>query len=177
MMSLFRQWPFTIMIILLLMNNATQAQTAYEKELDPQHEGGLIIKGLINKYTLINEPTFTWYIQSQQSYQPDQALIAAFENARDKGFQFVLFGGAWCDDTQYILPRFFKILDQSGFSEGAVTFFGVDRFKKTIGNMATVFNISRVPVIIVMKDGKEKGRVVEYGTTGKWDLELLELIK
>jgi len=30
---------------------------------------------------------------------------------------------------------------------------------------------------IVMKDGKEVGRVVEYGKTGKWDVELAELLK
>jgi hypothetical protein len=28
-----------------------------------------------------------------------------------------------------------------------------------------------------MKDGKEVGRVVEYGQTGKWDVELAELLK
>jgi hypothetical protein len=34
-----------------------------------------------------------------------------------------------------------------------------------------------VPTIIVMKSGKEIGRVVEYGKSGEWDKELLELIK
>jgi hypothetical protein len=29
----------------------------------------------------------------------------------------------------------------------------------------------------VMKNGMEVGRVVEYGKTGKWDLELAELLK
>jgi len=176
-MSHIRPWPFTIIVILLLMNNATQAQTAYEKSPDPEHAGGLIYKGLINKYTLINEPSFVWYAQSQQSYQPDTAVISVLAKAQSQGYHFILFGGTWCDDTQYILPRFFKILDQCGFSEEAVTFFGVDRSKKTISNIAAAFQISRVPVIIVMKEGKELGRVVEYGATGKWDLELLDLIK
>jgi hypothetical protein len=29
----------------------------------------------------------------------------------------------------------------------------------------------------VMKDNKEIGRVVEYGKTGKWDVELAEILK
>jgi len=28
-----------------------------------------------------------------------------------------------------------------------------------------------------MKDGKEVGRVVEYGKTGKWDTELGQILK
>ena len=37
-------------------------------------------------------------------------------------------------------------------------------------------NITNVPTIIVMKNGKEIGRVVEYGKTGKWDKELAEIV-
>ena len=33
-----------------------------------------------------------------------------------------------------------------------------------------------VPTIIVMKDGKEIGRVVEYGKNGMFDKELGEII-
>jgi len=170
------KFSFTFYFI-LQMNLFANAQIAYEKLPDAEHPGGLIFKGYINKYTLINESTFTWYAQSQNTYQPDVAMIAGFEKAKQMGFQFVLFGGTWCDDTQFILPRFFKILDQSGFPDEAVSLFGVDRSKKTLGHIAAAFQISRVPVIIIMKEGKEVGRVVEYGTTGKWDNEVLELIK
>ena len=38
------------------------------------------------------------------------------------------------------------------------------------------FNVVNVPTIIVMKDGKELGRVVEYGNTGKWDKELADIL-
>lgn len=161
----------------LQMNLFANAQTAYEKMPDPEHPGGLVYKGYINKYTLINENTFAWYAQSQNAYQPDNSLIEAFAKGKDKGYQFVLFGGTWCDDTQYILPRFFKLLERTGYPDASVSFFGVDRSKQTLGNIANAFQVSRVPVIIVMKEGKEIGRVVEYGTTGKWDLELAALLK
>jgi hypothetical protein len=37
-------------------------------------------------------------------------------------------------------------------------------------------NIINVPTIIVMKKGRELGRVIEYGKTGKWEKELADII-
>jgi hypothetical protein len=54
--------------------------------------------------------------------------------------------------------------------------FGVNRAKTSLGNIAKAFNVTLVPTIIVMKEGKEIGRVVEYGKTGKWDKELAEIL-
>ncbi|HNF42654.1 MAG TPA: thioredoxin family protein, partial [Ferruginibacter sp.] len=73
-------------------------------------------------------------------------------------------------------PKFFKIQEKSGVPDEAVTFFAVNRDKKTLGNICDAFQVNLVPTIIVMKNGKEIGRVVEYGKTGKWDKELVDLI-
>ena len=69
-----------------------------------------------------------------------------------------------------------KYRELNGLSD-AISFFAVDRNKKTIGGITGAFKIINVPTIIVMKDGKEVGRVVEYGKTGQWDKELTELLK
>ena len=69
------------------------------------------------------------------------------------------------------------MLFRSGVPDSVISFFGVNRQKKSLGNIAEAFGITNVPTIIVMKDGKELGRVVEYGKTGKWDNELAELMK
>ncbi len=68
------------------------------------------------------------------------------------------------------------MLDTAGITEDHVTLVGVDYSKKAIGNLAEAFNIQRVPTFIVLKDGKEVGRVVEYGTSGQWDKELSEIV-
>jgi hypothetical protein len=64
----------------------------------------------------------------------------------------------------------------SGVPDNAITFFAVNRAKKSLGNIADAFGVVNVPTIIVMKDGKEVGRVVEYGKTGKWDKELADFV-
>ena len=71
---------------------------------------------------------------------------------------------------------FLNCRKQSGIPDDAITMFGVNRAKTSLGNIAKAFNVTLVPTIIVMKDGKEIGRVVEYGKTGKWDKELAEII-
>ena len=152
------------------------AQSPYVSFADKNHPEQHILNGIITKYALQNDSTYQWYNSSQSSYTPAAPVVTAMQASIGK-VQFVLFGGTWCEDTQFILPKFFKIQEQSGFPDAAISFFATDRSKKTIGGITDAFKITNVPTIIVMKDGKEIGRVVEYGKTGQWDKELAELLK
>jgi len=76
-----------------------------------------------------------------------------------------------------IVPQFFKLQEMSGVPDSLITFFGVNRKKKSLEGIAEAFGITNVPTIIVMKNGKEIGRVVEYGKKGQWDKELAEIIR
>jgi thiol-disulfide isomerase/thioredoxin len=152
------------------------AQTPYTSSKDEKHPDVTVLNGIISKYALENNAAFGWYPANQSAYTPATEIINAMEAAKDK-VQFVIFGGTWCEDTQFILPKFFKLQELAGFPDNNISFFGVNRAKQALGNIAAAFKITNVPTIIVMKDGKEIGRVVEYGKTGKWDLELAELLK
>jgi hypothetical protein len=66
-------------------------------------------------------------------------------------------------------------LDVAGFSDDRITLIGVDRNKKTISHFTDAFNVINVPTIMVMKDGKEIGRIVEYGRYGMVEKELAEI--
>lgn len=162
------------MIVNIIASN-TNAQTPYTNTINDRKE--TVLNGIITKYAIANNDVLkTWYASNQTSYKPDAAVLVAMEAAKGK-IQFVIFGGTWCEDTQFILPKFFKLQEQAGITDNAISFYGVDRAKKTLGNLNDAFKITNVPTIIVMKDGKEVGRVVEYGKTGKWDVELAELLK
>ena len=164
-----------IAVFAILGFNSANAQAGFTSTIDDKNV--TILNGVITKNDLAENPAFkNWYPANQVSYKTDTAVINAMANAKDK-VQYVIFGGTWCEDTQFILPKFFKLQEQSGIAENNISFYGVDRSKKTIGNIAAAFKITNVPTIIVMKDGKEVGRVVEYGKTGKWDVELATLLK
>lgn len=166
-------FPLALILLSLLAN----AQSPYVSYEDSTHKGTLILNGLISKYILINdEKDFKWYINSHNGYSATPTVLNAMEGAKGK-YQFLVFGGTWCEDTQFILPKFFKLQEQSGIADNDISFIGVTREKKSLGNLTHVFNIINVPTIIVLKEGKEVGRVVEYGKTGQWDKELAELLK
>lgn len=164
-----------ITFISVLITIASFSQTQYEVTPDPKHPDAKILKGIINKDLVKNDTSYKWYSESQKSYAAsDTAIIGALQ--RNNTVNYIVFGGTWCDDTRYVLPKFFMLQEKAGIADSRISFFGVDRQKQTLGNLAAALNITNVPTIIVMKNGKEVGRVVEYGKTGKWDKELAEIV-
>lgn len=166
---------FCLVVNLALVTNL-YAQTPYTVSKDEKHPEVTVLTGIVTKYALQNYDLFSWYTSNQAIYEPAPEIVKAMELAKDN-VQFVVFGGTWCEDTQFIIPRFFKLQELSGFPDKNISFFAVNRNKVTLGNITAAFRVTNVPTIIVMKDGKETGRIVEYGKTGKWDAELAELLK
>jgi len=165
-----------IILTAVLFSTYASGQAQYEILQDPKHPKEHILRGIINKYLVQNDGSYGWYTQSQTNWRPDTATLNAFEAAKTQ-YQFIVFGGTWCEDTQAVVPKFFKLLELSGVEDTVVSFFGVNRAKKTLGSICDAFNIKNVPTIIVMKDGVEKGRVVEYGKTGMWYKELADILR
>ena len=152
------------------------AQTQYQHIADDKHPGSTMLKGIISKDIVKNDTAYKWYAENQKIYaNPDAAIVNSFKKNKDS-VNYIVFGGTWCDDTQFILPKFFILQEKAGISNERITLFAVDREKQTMGNISSAFKIINVPTIIVMKNGTEKGRVVEYGKTGKWDKELADIL-
>lgn len=158
--------------LVLLFNAPAFAQTA---EVSHDAEGNKILKGFITKQQLATDSSFGWFFKNQHDYTPDQSALKALKANKDS-VNIIAFGGTWCGDTKYILPKFFVLADAAGLSQDRITLLGVDHDKKTIQHLSEAFHIENVPTFIVMKNGKEIGRVVEYGTTGMFDRELGEII-
>lgn len=168
---------FIIAALVFIKTAQAQTQQQYVVLADSSENNAKMLKGIITKSDLMADTSFNkWYAESQRIYpRPDTAAVNAFRNNKDNIY-FLFFGGTWCEDTHFILPKFFKIQEVSGFPENHVTVFAVDRKKNVTGNLAHAMNIKATPTIVVMKNGKEIGRVVEYGKTGHWDTELAAII-
>lgn len=122
------------------------------------------------------DAAFAWFADNAKGYKPEASALQALKTYKDS-INIIAFGGTWCGDTKSILPKFFAFTDAAGFSQDRITLLGVDRNKKTIQHLSEAFGITNVPTIIVMKNGKEIGRVIEYGKYGQFDKELGEIIQ
>lgn len=137
-----------------------------------ENDGGKILKGIISRDILARDTSFKWYANNLKTYTGSYA--ASFGKYKDS-IQLVIFLGTWCEDSQVIIPKLFPFFDAAGFSNDRVTLIGVDRNKKSIGHITDAFNVINVPTVIVMKEGRELGRVVEYGQYGMVEKELAEI--
>lgn len=162
-----------VFCLLLLVAQTSRAQ---QFEIVPDAEGAIVVKGIINIDWLLKHPELGKEYQGRPpGYTPDSK---ALQLLREKGdsLQFVIFMGTWCEDSRFVVPRLFHLFDAAGYPKEKLTLIACDRNKKTLGNLQDAFNVKNVPTVIVMKNGKEIARVVEYGSTGLVDKELAEQI-
>jgi thiol-disulfide isomerase/thioredoxin len=148
---------------------AQQYQVLVEKP------GEKTYKGIISRQTLTSDTSFHWYADNLKGYAPNSLALSSLRKQADS-VELLVFMGTWCHDSQFIIPKMYSLIDAADFKESRVTLIGVDREKKTLSHLAEALNITNVPTIMVMKNGKEIGRVVEYGKYGLFDKELGEIL-
>ena len=149
------------------------AQSSVEVSRDGQ--GNKVLKGFITKKDLVTDTAFTWFAQNQKGFTLNPNVVKQYNAAKDS-INIIVFGGTWCGDTKHLLPNFIATTDAAGFPDNHITLIGVDRNKKTLFNLSEAFGITNVPTFIVMKNGKELGRVVEYGKIGAPEKEIAQMI-
>ncbi|RYG02361.1 MAG: thioredoxin [Chitinophagaceae bacterium] len=164
---------FAASIIMLLTAFNSSAQNQFEITKD--HDGSKIFKGLISRDLLEKDTSFKWYAENRKIYTPDKNAVTALRQYKDS-IQLIVFMGTWCEDSHFVIPRFYSLLDAAGYPSDKVSLIAVDRNKKTLGNLSEALQIINVPTILVMKNGKEIGRVVEYGKSGLFDKDLGQII-
>lgn len=101
-----------------------------------------------------------WYGEGYADYRPNAETVKQLSAKLTPEYKILVFGGTWCGDTQYLLPKFYKVMDAVQ-PHPAVTLVLVDRDKKSGEGIEKNYAIERVPTFIVLYNGVEKGRVVE----------------
>ncbi len=162
-----------VFILALLIGSTAFSQNQFVTVVERPNEKSL--KGIISRDVLLTDTSFHWYAENLKGYTPNASALAGLKKQKDS-IQLLVFMGTWCEDSQNIIPKFFSLTDAAGFPQDHISLIGVDRQKKTFSHLAEALNITNVPTIIVMKNGKEMGRVVEFGKYGLFDMELGEII-
>lgn len=159
-------------LILVFAFHCAQSQSQYTVR---DSAGIKIFSGLLQKADLLQESSFGWMRQDIAWYKPDAEAVKHLTRLKGK-IHLIVFGGTWCEDSQVVLPQLFKLMDAAQFPEKATTLIGVERNKKTLAQLTEALDVTKVPTIIVMLEGKEVGRVEEYGKYGVFDKTLAEIL-
>jgi len=159
---------------MLLVVYTCDAQNRFETLAERPNEKSLV--GVLSKEVLSNESSFTWFAENYKAYQAHAGGLATLKNYRDS-IQLLAFMGTWCEDSHFIIPRFFALTEQAGVDPTRIVLMGVNRKKETWGDLTKPLGIVNVPTLIIFKNGKEIGRVVEYGKYGQFDREIGEIIQ
>ena len=164
----------SLLFLSMTLGIVSLSQTNYQQIVEKPGEKTL--KGIISREILLADTSFHWYAQNLKGYTPNALAITNLKKQADS-IELLVFMGTWCEDSQFIIPKLFTLVNASGFPESKLSLFGVDRNKTTISHLAEALKVTNVPSIIVFKNGKEIGRVVEYGKYGMFDKELGEILQ
>ncbi len=125
-------------------------------------EGELILVGQLNREAWQMETYKAWFDEEYENYVVNEEILSQLNL---KGVSFKVFLGTWCSDSQREVPRFLKITDQMGVKAKQLQIIALDnhtdRYKQSPQHEEEGWNIEYVPTIIVLKDGREVGRIVE----------------
>lgn len=84
----------------------------------------------------------------------------------EPGATVVVYLGAWCSDSRREVTRFWKALDAAGQVAFEVRYIALDRDFVAGDVPLSDADLRAVPTFVVLRDGREVGRVVETAVEG-----------
>ena len=127
-----------------------------QKKVTTASNGKKVLKGKIEMKTLMNDSSCAWFYSGVNSYHPNDNMLNYIKDNRGK-FNVVAFVGTWDDQSRTMLPELYKILILGGSPDEQITTYGADEKMET--GAPTDYKIKKLPTFIMLKDGKEIGRI------------------
>ncbi|MCD6598854.1 MAG: thioredoxin family protein [Bacteroidales bacterium] len=164
----------TIFSIFILATNAFNQEL--NKTIFSERANSIILIGHCNRDAFTFPEFQAWFDENYESYFPDEKIVKALSLINTEEINITLVMGTWCSDSRREVPRLYRIFDEIGFPENQVSLINVNTEKLLPGEDISKLQIERVPTIIVYKNKKETGRIIE---TPEKSLEedLIELLK
>jgi len=161
-MKILFSWA-VISLLIIYSTVSAQEQFFYKKVKDVN--GDEMLLGECKPAALKQQPFASWYFQSWQEYKVDSATCNFIRPLlADK--KLLLFMGTWCGDSRREVPRMLKMLECCNFPMQNLTLIMVSNehsvYKQSPTHEEQGRNIVRVPTLIILKDGTETGRIIEF---------------
>jgi hypothetical protein len=123
------------------------------------------------------------WVEAGIEASPDVAAARALAGVAP-GAEVTVLLGTWCSDSRREISRLWKALDEIGATSGGgaggglpftLTYIGVDEAKREPAAVVAAAGLKYVPTLIVRRDGREVGRIVESSPHGV-EVDLLALL-
>lgn len=154
---------YILFILFLTIANSLSAQS-YEKYKDERIDM-MVYKGEITFDDLEQEPDFKWFRKGVKRYRTDKKAID-FLSKYLPDYKVVTLLGTWCSDSHDLVPKLYKVLQESNYPMAKAEVIALDADKHGLKTEDTDYNVEFVPTIIIYKDGKEVTRIIEQVTNG-----------
>ncbi len=89
--------------------------------------------------------------------------------------KILVFQGSWCPMCVTAMPQIAQFVSANNISENSIEVINVNSFKTEPADKIAEYNISRVPTVIILKEGVESSRITEYAPNG-WRREIEEKV-
>ena len=171
-----------LLLASLTLTLATSLQSCFSqkvvinREVESQADGKMLL-GHQALEQFKKAPYADWFTEEYNKYQTETETVSRLKKEKLNSYNLVVFVGTWCGDSHREFPRLIKILDETGFNYGKMDIIAVNRKKESPSGEEGIYNIHKVPTIIVRKYGKEVGRITEMPETGYLERDLLNILK
>ncbi|MFD2889858.1 hypothetical protein [Chitinophaga cymbidii] len=116
------------------------------------------LKGKIKMKQLISDSAFAWFYTGVNKYQVNENMVNYIKTNKDK-VQLVALVNTTDQASKDLLTKFYKVMILSSVPEESIHLYGFDNSGSSGDATADGYKAKRLPVIIVMRDGKEEGRI------------------
>jgi len=124
-------------------------------------DDGVMLLGHISTSAIKKTPFKEWYQENYQGHPIDSALVDSIKPLLT-GIKIKVYMGSWCEDSQREVPAFFKIMEHAAAADNIMSLIALDHDKLSPDGLQEADAIEYVPTIILIKDGQELNRIVEY---------------
>lgn len=162
---------------LLVTVQSCKGQNTIVVNREVETEKGKMLLGHQTLDQFSKEPYSEWYTKEYNEYFIDKKAVDELKKENLNSFNIMVFVGTWCGDSHREFPRLIRILDELKYPHSRLTIIAVNRKKESPTGDEGIYNVHKVPTIIVSKYGKETGRIIESTQSGYLERDLLEIIK
>lgn len=133
----------------LLLSSVTMAQSV---------NGTKQLTGKIEMKQLTSDSAFAWFYTGVNRYDANANMVNYIKTNKDK-IQLVALVNTTDDASKKLLPAFYKVMILASVPEESIHLYGADNSGNTGNTVADGYKVKRLPVILIMRDGKEEGRI------------------